>query len=670
MSPEFIRAIIMAVLIVVVGLLFLYVVFRRYQLIRLGQYENRFDQPVKRIINGTLSIFGQGRVLRWKYAGVLHFFIFWGFIVLLTAIIDMITQSLGFSIPFIRDNPYLFLLQDIVCLMVILGLIMAAVNRYIRRPKRFEGSSLLDASIILILIFFVIVTLFIERGTRILLVENIFRLDMFSLTFLSNFVANIFSSLSFNALNIIHQIAWWAHILIIFGFLVYIPSSKHMHLMACPINEYFRSYEIKGVLRKMDIDVEEAETFGVSKVNEFTWKQLLDSYACTECGRCQDNCPAYQTEKPLSPKILHVDLKEHLLEVGPELVKKGEATEEKPQEKKEGEEKALIGGVFSEEFLWACTTCRACQEQCPVYNEHIQKIVDMRRYLVLMEGSFPSEAQLCLRNMENNSNPWGISFMSRADWAQDLEVKKIADNPEAELLYWVGCAGSFDDRNIKVAKAMVNILKAAGINFTILGTEEKCCGDSARRIGNEYLYQTLVQENIANLKKYNVKRIVTTCPHCFNTLKNEYPQFDGNFEVVHHTEFIDNLLNQGKISLKKSVEKKLAYHDSCYLGRYNDIYEQPRRILGSVPGLNLVEIERRRANSFCCGAGGGRMWMEESIGQRINVTRFEEAMKEEPEGISTACPFCLSMFDEASKIKEMEEKIKIYDIAEIVSEAL
>jgi len=454
--------------------------------------------------------------------------------------------------------------------------------------------------------------------------------------------------------------------MVILVFLMYIPYSKHLHLLGSIPNIFFRSFRPKVELTKLDLEDENRETFGVTKIEEFTWKQLLDLYACTECGRCQVNCPAYLTQKPLSPwKMIH-DLKGHLKKKGPELLKKNG--------KKEGEEEPAIlttklaGEVIPEDVIWSCTTCMGCQQACPVFIEHIHKIIDMRRTLVLDESSMSPEVQRCFTNMENNSNPWGIGFASRADWAKDLQVKTMGEDSSVDYLLWVGCAGSFDDRNKKVTTALVKILKSADVNFAILGTEEKCCGETARRMGNEYLAQMMIQENVEILNNYNVKKIITMCPHCMNSLKKDYPQFGGNYEVVHHSEFIHELIKNGKIKTKTPVNTSMTYHDSCYLGRHNEIYSSPREILKSVSGIKLLEMERSGEKSFCCGAGGGRMWMEEHIGTRINETRTEDALKTGAEKICTACPYCLTMFEDGLKTKQKE--LKVMDLAEVLEQAL
>jgi len=415
-------------------------------------------------------------------------------------------------------------------------------------------------------------------------------------------------------------------------------------------------------------DFENAESFGAGKLNDFTWKQIFDADACTRCGRCQDGCPAYLSGKPLSPKKMVQDLKTYWLEKAPE------AINEKAKAAVEGAEapaeKLLAGEVVDLHELWACTNCMYCMEHCSASIEHVPKIVNMRQYKVLTDADFAPELQLTCKNMENNSNPWGIGAHLRGDWAKELGIKTLAEDPNVEYLFYVGCSGSFDDRGKKISIAFAKILQAAGVSFGILGSEEGCCGDSAMRAGNEYLFQSLAQANIALMNGYGVKKIITACPHGYNSLKKDYPNFDGKYEVYHHTEIIANLIAQKKITLKNAVSGTFTYHDSCFLGRYNEIYQQPRQILKAIPGMKLVEMDRNLEKSFCCGAGGARMWMEEDIGDRINNMRTDQAIAVKADTVAVACPFCLTMLSDGIKDKEMSEKMVSLDIAEIVLKSM
>jgi Fe-S oxidoreductase len=415
------------------------------------------------------------------------------------------------------------------------------------------------------------------------------------------------------------------------------------------------------ILKPLDLEDEEAEQFGVADVEDLTWKQLLDGYACTECGRCTSVCPAANTGKPLSPREIIVNIRKRTEEKAPLILER--------RKKEEVLEKTLIHNYVKSEELWACTTCGACMYECPVTVEHVDAIVDMRQNLVLMESEFPKELNTIFKNLENNFVPWAFNNQNRAEWAKDLNIKTMAENSECEILFWVGCAGSFDERYKNVSKAFAQIMQKAGVEFRILGTEEKCCGDSARRLGNEYLAQTLMQENIETLNKYGVKKIVTACPHGFNILKNEYPQFGGNYKVLHHSQFIDNLIKTNKISLKYvGKTSKLTYHDSCYLGRYNSLYEEPRHALESLRTIEIIEPERTKEKAFCCGAGGGRMFLEEDSEIRINENRTKELLSTNVDTIASACPFCMTMINDGLKSEDKTEKIAVKDIAEIVLE--
>ena len=423
----------------------------------------------------------------------------------------------------------------------------------------------------------------------------------------------------------------------------------------------------------------EDESLGINHIYQLNWKQGLDIYTCTECGRCKEVCPAYTTDKPLSLFEFNDNLKHELLENTDNLIKRGRLSNairqngnpehvEILKEKMAGlnSQKSLIGDVISEDTLWACTTCGACEEVCPVTIEHVPRIIAMRQGQFLMAEAYPAEVSPAMKGLERNGNPWGIGYDKRADWAEGLGVKTMAEDPDVEYLLWVGCAGSFDDRYQKVAKSLVKILQKAGVSFAILGVEEKCTGDFARRVGNEMLFQTMAQENIETLNNYKVKKIITACPHCLNTLKHEYPQMGGNYDVIHHTAFIDQLVREGKIKLKKSLEGGLTYHDPCYLGRYNNVFDQPRSILKSVSKDGLKELERNRRESFCCGAGGGRMWMEETIGKRIYLERSEEIVRQGVSNVAVACPFCLTMIEDGMKEMGKEEEVLTRDIAELV----
>ena len=504
----------------------------------------------------------------------------------------------------------------------------------------------------------------------------------------SNFLVPMWESLNENTLFILYHVIWWFHAFSVWLTLLYIFGtnpwfkqvrlypSKHFHILGSFLSVFFRNLNPPGRLVPINFEDETLEVYGVDKIEDFTWIQLLNVESCVGCGRCQEVCPAFLNGQPLSPKSLILDLKYHLLEKGPILDKQRKGKELTEEEKKIAE-KSLIGEVIKKETLWSCVTCDACETACPMFIEHHDKIVDMRRSLVMMESDFPEGVDRVFRNLEVNGNPWGLSKDARADWAKDLDVKFLKDHPDAEYLLWVGCAGSFADRNKKTATAMVKILRAAGIDFAILGKEEKCTGDPARRLGNEYLFQELAMENVATLNSYNVKQIITFCPHCFNTLKNEYKDFGGDYEVVHAVDFVNNLLKQGKLELDTTkFQKKMTYHDSCYLGRHNGIYNAPREILLQFSSIEYKEMEMNKDKAMCCGAGGGRFWYDMKEEQPINKTRAEMAVNTGCEAVGVSCPFCAAMFEdgmtklENDGIVTEEQKPQVVDLIEIVAQTL
>lgn len=643
----------------------------RYDVLALAKPENRFDEPGKRLSGALSVVLGQKRLLRDPSAGIMHLLIFWGLILFSIGITQFILEGLfpGVAIPLLGNNPYFYLLVDLFGVLGAAGILISAYRRYIAKVPRLGVGDWSEEKVIVALITgitFMVISYFISTGALAASTGD----ARFALAPMSGVLAALLSNMSMAVQEGVYQAFWWVNVLLALGLLVFFRYSHLVHPLAAPLNIYFRNLMPKGgSIKDLDLEDEEEENFGVSKITDFTWKQLFDCYACAECGRCQDNCPAYISGKPLSPKQLIADLKNNLpgnaKKVG--ALKEAYAATENDGEQPELPE--LAGNVISEDVIWSCTTCYACQEHCPQLNEHINKIIDLRRNLVLDQSEFPSEAQLAFTNLERNFNPWGVGWSSRGDWAEELGVQTIEENKDAEYLLYVGCAGSFDDRIKSVTSALVKILQSSGTSFAILGSEEKCCGDSARRLGNEYLYQTLVEENIETLNEYGVKKIITACPHCFNALKNEYPRFGGNFEVIHHTQFINKLIQDNILTISNHNNQpvKLTYHDSCYLGRYNNEYEAPRRIISSLPGVSLMEMERNKNKAFCCGAGGGRMWLEENIGTRINVMRTEQALATQSEVIALNCPFCLTMIEDGLKEYDQDANIKAKDVAELVA---
>ncbi len=627
--------------------------WRLYSYLRLGRPESRHGDVRERLKNVLVVAFGQSKLLREPLAGLLHVAIFWGFVVLLLAILETIGQGISpaFSLSFLGPlyAPLVFL-EEILGLSVAVSVLVALGRRYVTKPQRLDvsGHARLDATIILIWIFCIMAAMFCQNAAAIASGgapgARVLSRSLAALMPAGDFWFRTF---------------WGVHILLVFGFLNYLPYSKHLHIITSIPNVYFAKLHPRGKLKSLNLADETATRFGAADVEDLTWKQLLDGYTCTECGRCTAACPAAATGKALSPKKIIVDIRHRLMEKAPLL----SAGREDPADKK------LVGDYITDDELWACTTCMACVEECPVQIEHVDSIVDMRRFLVLNESRFPKELQTTFQNLERNFTPWGFSHSSRADWAEGLAIPTLRDNPGADFLFWVGCAGAYDARYRKVTRAFARLMQIAHENFAILGTEEKCNGDPARRAGNEYLAQTLMAENVATLTGQGVRKIVTTCPHCFNIFKNEYPELGGRFEVIHHAEFIMQLIDSGRIRLTHEKRAKITYHDSCYLGRYNRIYEQPRNAIRAIPGVETSEMGRSRDRGFCCGAGGARMFMEETAGKRVNIERAEEALSLKPDVIGTACPFCMTMITDGVKAKGTDQ-VAVRDIAELVLDAV
>jgi Fe-S oxidoreductase len=673
--------------------LFVYVVKTRIEFIKLGK-KVEFDNNVKeRMQKIWVNVFGQKKLLKDKKSGIMHVMFFYGFILVQFGAIDFIWKGLvpGSHLPLGPLYAGFTFFQEIITLMILVAVIWAFYRRYVEKLVRLKRN--FKSGLVLIFIGGLMLSVLVGNGMGIIWHGH----EATWTEPIASLIALIFSGIGETASIVIFYAAWWVHLLFLLTFLVYVPQSKHAHLIAGPANVYFNTLEKPGKLKKVDFEDESQESFGVGKIEDFTQHQMIDFYACVECGRCTNMCPATGTGKMLSPMDLIVKMRDHLTNHGAAVTSKqpwvptfafGNTTGNQIALAASGQgaqesaatlayNPSLIGDVITEEEIWACTTCRNCEDQCPVMNEHVDKIIDLRRYLVLTEGKLDADAQRAMTNIERQGNPWGLNRKERESWREvreDVEIPTVKEmnkkGEEFEYLFWVGSMGSYDNRSQKIALSFAKLLNEAGVKFAILGNKEKNSGDTPRRLGNEFLFQELAAKNIEEFEKAEVKKIVTIDPHAYNIFKNEYPDFGLEAEVYHHTEVLYELVRDGKLVPKHAVNEKITFHDSCYLGRYNDVYDPPREILKSIPGVQLVEMERNRETGMCCGAGGGLMWMEEETGHRINVSRTEQALAVNPSVISSGCPYCLTMLSDGTKAKEVEEKISTYDVAELLEKAV
>jgi Fe-S oxidoreductase len=644
------------------------------------------------------EVIGQRKLLKWSVPGAAHAATFWGFIVLLLTIIEVYGDLFDrtFAIPGIGHWAFIGFIEDLFAVGVLAGIITFTVIRLGNDPhregrkSRFFGSHTGAAWLVLGMIFLVIATLLLYRGAQI----NTGAFPYAHGAFASQIVGHWLAPLGYGVNSVLEAVFILAQIGVIMAFAVIVVYSKHLHIALAPVNVLFsRRPNALGPLEPMRsngkvLDFEEADpdtdVFGLGKIEDFTWKGMLDMGTCTECGRCQSQCPAWATGKPLSPKQVILDLRDHAFAKAPWLLAASDEERERlPEAVKAEAERPLVGGsdvngVIDPDVIWSCTNCGACVEECPVDIEHIDHIDGMRRHQVLIESAFPVEAAGMLRNLENKGDPWGMGQGRRADWIGELDFEvPVVDGKipaDVEYLFWVGCAGALEDRAKRTTKAIATLLHAAGVTFAVLGPAETCTGDPARRIGNEFVYSMLGQQNIETLNEAAPKTIVASCPHCFNTLANEYPQLGGNYEVIHHTQLLARLIEQGKLTPATAIDEKLTYHDPCFLGRHNKVFTPPRQILDSVPGVTAEEMHRCKNRGFCCGAGGARMWMEERIGKRINTERIEEALALDPDTISTACPYCLVMLGDAVSAKkasgEAKDSLEVVDVAQLLARSV
>ena len=673
--------------------LFVNLLYTRYLFIKLGK-KAEFEPNLKERINLILiNGFGQKKLFKDKKSGVMHLVLFYTFFIIQIGLIELIIKGFirGYEFPFGEAHKYYSLIQEWATLLMMLAVVYGFYRRYGEKLKRLQWKRDGKAAFVYIALFTLTSSILITLGFEAIMLGSEPNLEYAPF---SGSIALLFGGVGVTVGTILFNIFWWVHMAIVFTFMVFVPQSKQFHELFAMINIFFKKQGPVGKLRKIDFEDEEAESFGVGKIEDFTQHQLIDLYACAECGRCTNMCPASATGKTLSPMNLIVKMRDHLTEKGavitsrspwmPRSVFGSPATPSLAMAGLAAQESAvtiempnLIGDIITEEEIWACTTCRNCEDQCPVANEHVDKIIDLRRYLVLTEGKMNADAQRAITNIERQGNPWGINKKEREKWRdarEDIQVPTVKEleksEQEFEYLFFVGSMGSYDNRSQKIAQSFVRIMNVAGIKFAILGNKEKNSGDTPRRIGNEFLFQELATANIDTFQKHNVKKIVTIDPHAYNSFKNEYPEFGLEAEVYHHTELLYQWIKEGRIKFTKELNEVITYHDSCYLGRYNTVYDPPREILKAIPGVKLVEAQRNREDGMCCGAGGGMMWTEETVGTRINVARTEQLLETKPTMIGTGCPYCLTMISDGVKSKELEESVGNFDIVEIVEKAL
>jgi Fe-S oxidoreductase len=634
---------------------------RRFALLRTGRPDARFDRLGERFKHTLVYAFGQKKMFDDPFAGLYHLLIFYGFLVVSIRTVTMVLEGLfaGWELPLLHTpvgHAYLFS-KDVFEALVLVGLVFALWRRGVQRKERIIQSR--GAWIVIVLIAILMVTDLAAEGARIAAGA----LDGGYLP-VSSIVAGLFAGLGEGALQITYSSMWWLHLVTLYVFANELPYSKHFHVYTSLFNVFFANLDAPGRLPAMDLEnADENTRFGISTVTDFTWKQMLDMYTCTECGRCREFCPTTLTDKPLQPVLFLKAVRDRLYREQKEILSS-------PGDAAAGSEHELVPVVVDPEVIWACTTCRWCERACPLDISYVDKLVEMRRNLVLEKAEFPEEAQPAFRGYEVNGNPWQLPAEQRADWAEGLDVPLAAEaGGDFEYLFFVGSPGSYDDHGKKVSRALVKILRAAGVKIAILGPEETSTGDAARRLGNEYLFQMLAMQNVETMNGYGVTKIVTNCPHAYNTLAHEYPDFGGNYEVVHGTQLVAKLVRAGKVRLTAAVDLDLVYHDPCYLGRTNGEYDAPRFLLNAIPGLRTREAELSRERSMCCGAGGGRMWLEEDLGERINQTRFAQLRASGSDQVAVACPYCFSMLSDAQREGGLESA-QTLDVVELVAIAM
>ncbi|PKF90186.1 hypothetical protein CW306_01265 [Bacillus sp. BA3] len=676
--------------------LFVQLVYTRYLFVKLGkkvEFELRFKERINAVlVNG----FGQRKLFKDKKSGLMHLILFYTFFIIQVGLIELIIKGFikGYEFPFGDGHKYFSLLQEWATFLMLLAVVYGFFRRYGEKLNRLQWKRDGKAAFVYIALCTLTLSILVTLGFEAIMLDH-----KPNLTYapFSGAITLLFSGIGSTVGTVLFYIFWWVHMIIVFSFMVFVPQSKQAHELFAMFNIFFKKVGPIGKLKKIDFEEEEVEEYGVGKIQDFSQQQLIDLYACAECGRCTNMCPASVTGKMLSPMDLIVKLRDHLTNTGAAVTSKSPWVPGFAFAGKQGNQLAmmsrssgakevaatldyspsLIGDVITEEEIWACTTCRNCEDQCPVMNEHVDKIIDLRRYLVLTEGKLDADAQRAMQNIERQGNPWGLNRKEKENWREireDVSIPTVKElkkqGEEFDYLFWVGSMGSYDNRSQKIALSFAKLLNEAGVKFAILGSKEKNSGDTARRLGNEFLFQELATKNIEEFEKNDVKKIVTIDPHAYNTFKNEYPDFGFEAEVYHHTELLAELVKEGRLVPKNEVNETITFHDSCYLGRYNEVYDPPREILKSIPGVKLIEMERSRDTAMCCGAGGGRMWMEEDTGTRVNVARTEQAIATKSSTISSGCPYCLTMLSDGTKAMEVEGDIETMDIAEILELAI
>lgn len=677
--------------------LFIYLLKTRYDFIKLGkkvEFEENFKERLRKVM---VNVFGQKKLMKDKKSGTIHVMFFYGFLLVQASAIDFIIKGLvpGAHLPLGPLYPAFTFFQEIVTLTILVAVVWAFYRRYIEKLVRLKRGW--KSGLVLIFIGGLMVSVLVGNGASMIWLGH----ETAWTEPVASVFANLFSGLPETAAAAIFYVMWWAHLLFLLTFLVYVPQSKHAHLIFGPVNTWFHRVDHVGRLKPINFEEMEDEedeeampSFGVGKITDFSQSQMIDFYACVECGRCTNMCPATGTGKMLSPMDLITKLRDNLTNTGAVMTRQKPWVPALAFNGTKGNQLAmaagaegvsidelyspsLIGDVITEEEIWACTTCRNCEDQCPVMNEHVDKIIDLRRYLVMTEGKMDKDAQRAMTNIEKQGNPWGLNRKEKENWRDarpDISIPTVKEmnkaGEEFEFLFWVGSMGSFDSRSQKIALSFARLMNEAGVKFAILGNKEKNSGDTPRRLGNEFLFQELATANIKEFEKAEIKKIVTIDPHAYNIFKNEYPDFGFKAEVYHHTEMLFELVQEGRLKPQFPVNEKITFHDSCYLGRYNDVYDAPREILKSIEGVELVEMVRNRQDGMCCGAGGGLMWMEEDAGHRVNVARTEQALEVNPTVISSGCPYCLTMLSDGTKAKEVEETVSTYDVAELLEMAV